>query len=80
MVKQPVPQYPVKTLVKFKHGFDQYIGQIIKIGIAPEGHIARKPGNLIYLIHILSINNQEIADSRVTTIGEDEIIKAKKPQ
>jgi hypothetical protein len=72
--KQPIiPKYARKTRVKIKFGQDLIIGIIKKIGLAPPGHIARKPGSLIYLIQIESFNGKPTAGNVVKTLGEEEI-------
>jgi hypothetical protein len=80
MAEQPIPKYPIKTLVKFICGQDEYIGQILKSEIVKPGQLGRKPGSVLYMLQILSINRKKLEDYRVTTIGEDEIIASKLPE
>ncbi|MCX6740189.1 MAG: hypothetical protein NTZ49_03110 [Candidatus Parcubacteria bacterium] len=68
------PKYPLKTKVKIKSGNDLFIGWIKNICIAPNGHIARMPGSLIYLVQVEWYNGKTITDNLVTTAGENEII------
>jgi hypothetical protein len=67
------PKFAKGAKVELRFGQDVTIGTIIKIIVAPEGHIARKPGSLIYLIQIETFKGKKALSKIVTTAGEEEI-------
>jgi hypothetical protein len=73
-------ELPEKTLVKFKVQRDTYIGQIINSQVVPAKHPGRESGSRIYLVKIKQINDQEIKEPLVTTIGEKEIFAYQLPK
>ena len=73
-------KFAVGTMVKIKSGQDKIVGKIKDVKKAPQGHIARKPGDLIYLIKIEWQNGETIKDNLVTTVGEHEILGYTSPK
>jgi hypothetical protein len=79
--KTTIPaELPEKTLVKFQVQRDTYIGQIINAQVAPAKHPGRESSTMIYRVQIKRINDLEIKESLVTTIGEKEIIAYQLPK
>jgi hypothetical protein len=76
MAQKPLifPKYRKNTKVKLKSGQDVIIGTVVKIAVAPPGHIDGKAGTLIYLILIESFNGNNISKKgNVTTAGEEDM-------